>query len=283
MDSWDELRTAYWVARLGTVSSAAEQLGVHRATVVRHVDALEAELGVKLFLRHARGYVPTEAGQDLLRVARSVDEQFQHLAGRARGRAAEVSGEIVITSVPIVASRLMKALSAFRAAHPEVVVQYASSWRVFSLEYGEAHVAVRVGKRPDHPDNVVRHFGALRSGVYAHSDYLDRRGWPDGDFAGHTFVTEGAGNATVERWRRDLAPASLVGFSSADVHINLEAVRSGLGLGILPEGMARGAGDLVEVVAPRPDWDVPLWLVTHVDLHWTPKVQAVLQALANDA
>ena len=62
MDNWDEIRTAYQVARMGTVSGAAEILGVHHATVIRHIDALEARLGVKLFQRHARGYTATEAG-----------------------------------------------------------------------------------------------------------------------------------------------------------------------------------------------------------------------------
>ena len=58
MDNWDEIRTAYQVARIGTVSGAAEALGVHHATVIRHIDALETRLGVKLFQRHARGILP---------------------------------------------------------------------------------------------------------------------------------------------------------------------------------------------------------------------------------
>ena len=74
MENWDEVRTAFQVARMGTVSGAAEVLGVHHATVIRHIDAIEARLGVKLFQRHARGYTPTEAGQDLLRVAQTTDE-----------------------------------------------------------------------------------------------------------------------------------------------------------------------------------------------------------------
>jgi len=69
MDNWNEIRTAFQVARLGTVSGAAELLGVHHATVIRHIDALEKRLGVRLFQRHARGYTPTEAGRDLLATA----------------------------------------------------------------------------------------------------------------------------------------------------------------------------------------------------------------------
>ena len=84
--NWDEIRTAYHVARLGTVSGAAEVLGVHHATVIRHIDALEERLGSKLFQRHARGYTATEAGNDLLLVAQTTDDQFTQLAGRIRGR-----------------------------------------------------------------------------------------------------------------------------------------------------------------------------------------------------
>ena len=47
MDHWTEIRTAYGVARSGTVSKAAQELGVHRATVNRHIDALEAEIGTR--------------------------------------------------------------------------------------------------------------------------------------------------------------------------------------------------------------------------------------------
>ena len=85
MDNWDEIKTAYQVARLGTVSGAAEVLGVHHATVIRHIDALETQLGAKLFQRHARGYTATEAGKDLLQVAAATDDQFSQLAGRIKG------------------------------------------------------------------------------------------------------------------------------------------------------------------------------------------------------
>ena len=63
IDSWDDLRAALAVARSGTVRGAAGVLGVHHATVIRRIDALEAALGAKLFQRHPRGYALTEAGR----------------------------------------------------------------------------------------------------------------------------------------------------------------------------------------------------------------------------
>ncbi len=99
MDNWDQIRTAYNMARVGTVSGAADVLGVHHATVIRHIDALEERLGVKLFQRHARGYTATEAGEDLLRVAQATDDQFSQLASRIKGQGNDVDGELVVTSL----------------------------------------------------------------------------------------------------------------------------------------------------------------------------------------
>lgn len=55
MDQWLELRTAHRLAKLGTISATADDLGVHRATVNRHVDTIERAFGAKFFQRHARG------------------------------------------------------------------------------------------------------------------------------------------------------------------------------------------------------------------------------------
>lgn len=156
IDTWDEIRTAYQVARLGTVSGAAEVLGVHHATVIRHIDALEKRLGTRLFQRHARGYTATEAGQDLLLVAQTTDEQFSQLASRIKGLGETVAGELVVTSIAGVSDLLTPVLTRFQSDHPGIVVRFLTDMRVFRLDYGEAHVAIRAGAAPQEPDNVVQ-------------------------------------------------------------------------------------------------------------------------------
>lgn len=283
MENWDEIKTAFQVARMGTVSGAAEVLGVHHATVIRHIDALEGRLGVKLFQRHARGYTPTEAGEDLLRVAQATDDQFNQLAGRIRGRGNEVSGDLVVTSLIDIAARMTPVLMAFQEQYPDVVVRYLTGERLFRLEYGEAHVAIRAGTVPDQPDNVVQEFHELRVGLFASPLYIERYGRPDGveSFEKHRFVAHDSdeSRAPFEQWLRQNAPASSLTFRSTDTRTIRAAILAGAGIGFLPAFEADLNPDLIEVHPHQDVWSGPLWLVTHVDLHRTTKVQTFLSFL----
>lgn len=287
MDNWDEIRTAYHVARIGTVSGAAEALGVHHATVIRHVDALEGRLGTRLFQRHARGYTPTEAGAELLRVARATDERFSQLAGRLRGLGDTVSGELVVTSLNSLDHLLVPALAAFQRDWSDVTVRYLTGDRLFRLEYGEAHVAVRAGSVPDQPDNVVQPFHRLAVAPYASRDYVARHGVPSlPDKAGaHRFVglDDPNSRAPFVLWMHDNVPDARIVFRSGDSHALLQAIREGAGIGFLSCRQARAYVDLVQVHPPQEVWAAPLWLVTHVDLHRTAKVQTLLRFLKSRA
>ena len=287
MDNWDEVRTAYQVARMGTVSGAAEVLGVHHATVIRHIDAIEARLGVKLFQRHARGYTPTEAGPDLLRVAQATEDQLNQLVGRLKGQGDDVSGELVVTSLASLGPHMVPVLTEFQQMHPGLMIRYLTGNRLFRLEYGEAHVAIRAGAAPDQPDNVVQPFIRQQTGLYASSVYVERYGVPSGpdEFAGHRFVGHDDENARPPflKWLVANAPAETITFKATDGRAMEEAVLAGAGIGFVPEGMARSRPDLVRVMEPQPDWSAPTWLVTHVDLHRTFKVQSFLNFLKDRA
>lgn len=283
MDNWDEIRTAYQVARLGTVSGAAEVLGVHHATVIRHIDALEGRLGVKLFQRHARGYTPTEAGQDLLRVAQATDDQFSQLAGRIKGRGNAVSGELVVTTLSGFSQLLVPPLAAFQEEYPDVILRYLTSQRLFRLEYGEAHVAIRAGSPPQQPDNVVQPFMQLNWAIYAAPSYIEHHGKPESveDVVKHRFVgfDDPASRAPYAQWLRETVPSSQVVFRSGDNRAVQRAILAGVGLGFLRRDEAAQHPELVEVHPPMNEWQSRLWLVTHMDLHRTTKVQTFLNFL----
>ncbi|MEZ5777821.1 MAG: LysR family transcriptional regulator [Paracoccaceae bacterium] len=287
MDNWDEIRTAYQVARIGTVSGAAEVLGVHHATVIRHIDALEGRLGAKLFQRHARGYTATEAGHELLKVAQATDDQFAHLAARITGAASDVSGELVVTSLPGLSDLVVPTLLRLQGEYEDLKIRYVSDARLYRLEYGEAHVAIRAGGRPQEPDNVVQGLCTHRSGLFASPLYVERHGLPSGDadLGKHRFIgpSDPENRAPFHRWLAQRVPPETVTFRTNDERVVLEAVTGGAALGFLPLLTARRYPELVEALPARADWDTELWLVTHVDLHRTPRIQLFLKALKEDA
>lgn len=287
MDNWDEIRTAYQVARLGTVSGAADVLGVHHATVIRHIDALEKRLGTRLFQRHARGYTATEAGQDLLSVAQATDDQFIQLAGRIKGRGESVSGELIVTSIAGIADLLTPVMISFQDKWPEVRVRLLTDMRIFRLDYGEAHVAIRAGVAQEEQDNVVQPLVRIRAGLYAARSYVDRFGHPksEAEFEGHRFVSAdlATNRAPFHRWLRSVVQPEQISYAATEPAALEQAVVAGAGIGFMLAFRAEGNPDLIEILPPREDWDSLLRLVTHVDLHRTRKVQAFVAHLKEAA
>ncbi|WP_340161895.1 LysR family transcriptional regulator [uncultured Hoeflea sp.] len=283
MDKWAELRTAYQVAKLGTVSAAAELLGIHRATVNRHIDVLEAELGARIFLRHARGYALTELGEDVLRVAQKTDELIGDLAGRIRGGRTEIEGEIKLTILAPFAGLLMQAIAEFRTRNPLCVVTIDASEDLARLEYGEAHIAVRAGQKPEHPDYVVSSFGRVGFNLYAHESYIQRNGLPEdsSELCRHRFVVPPPQDSRLpfRPWIDEHVTPDMVALTSRDIWVGAEAVSAGIGIGFIGDHEAQRRGGLTAVLPPDEDWSVPGWLVTHVDLHRTEKVQAMLNCI----
>ena len=283
MDNWDEIRTAYQVARIGTVSGAAEVLGVHHATVIRHIDALESRLGTKLFQRHARGYTPTEPGKDLLQVAAATDDQFTQLSGRIKGQGEGVSGELVLTSLEALSPLLIPVLADFQQQHPGLVARYLTGERLFRLEYGEAHVAIRAGKAPDQPDNVVQKFLDFTYHLVATKGYIARHGLPNSveDLKNHWFAAHDnrENPAPFTQWLYRTVPESRVIFRASKNWTVRDAVVSGAGIGFVPKIELEEREDLVEIKLDGLEWIAPLWIVTHVDLHRTPKVQSFVKHL----
>ena len=278
LNHWTEIRTVAQVARTGRVSAAAEVLGMHHSTVIRQIDQLEAAMHTKLFQRHARGYTPTEAGEELLRIANLVDDQLAEMMDRIESARGTVSGQLVVTTTPVVDRLVMPAIGRFQSLHPKLKVIYHSDVRTYHLAYGEAHVALRSGPEPNHPDNVVSRLHDARHALYAAPSYVERYGQPttEAELAQHRFVVAEPDQlrAPFHRWLADRVPDANFVFRIGQVSAAYLALQSGVGIGFLNhmvenEGMVPILPDL-----DPPEWRTPIWMVTHVDLHRSSKVQS---------
>lgn len=278
MDDWNEVRIAAAVAAHGTISAAAKTLGVHRATVIRHVEQLEHRLGQKLFQRHSRGMQPTELGQRLLTVAEATHAQFGELYREAKGLSGDLSGELVITSVDVLSPLVLPLIERFQQKYPATTVRYMATDQVLKLSYGEADIAFRIGQKPQTPDNVVRPFKTVEMGIYATQAYVNAYGVPQEfeNLKGHRFIGPdvNAPTAPFIEWIRRNVPENRISIKANSVGFMWSAVTSGIGIGFLPDFLVQGQPELIEIHAPKPEWREPTWIVTHVDLHRSRKIQA---------
>ena len=287
LNLWTEIRTAAQVARLGRVSAAAEALGMHHSSVIRHIDLLEERLHTRLFQRHARGYTPTEAGEELLRTAGLMDEQVTQMLGRIETAGQQVSGQLIVTALPSLEYEVLPVIGRFQAAHPHLRVHYRSDERAYELASGEAHVALRAGPKPAQPDYVVAHLADFRVGLFCAPAYAQAQGLPKtpDDLAAHRFVVaEGeSARAPFQQWLLNRLPEENMVLRTPQPSVAYWAVMQGLGIGFLHHP----APD-PDLIALFPDfapaeWVTPIWLVTHVDLHRSNKVGSFARFIQDEA
>lgn len=277
MKNWTEVRTAACVARLRNVSAAAEDLGLHRATVTRHIDALEEELGAKLFQRHRRGFTPTPLGLELLQRAERADAQFRELPRLVKGESDVLRGRLTLTLVDGLVPWVLPALTSFWRQHPQVDVDLISDDKVLKLELAEADIALRIGRKPEHPDYVVVPVARLEMGFFGPQNLKNRAlsDLPQGSVAA---PGSSAPPAPYFDWLAQHLPEHAIALRSNSISTIWEAVRSGALAGFLPLAYARPHG-YAELVERLEDWHEEIWLVTHVDLHRTRRVQAFVQTV----
>jgi DNA-binding transcriptional LysR family regulator len=110
---------------------------------------------------------------------------------------------------------------------------------------------------------------------------------PDGeeDLGNHWFIGHDSADsrAPFNRWLAARVGRERVIYRTIDNRAMLDAIRSGLGIGFVSAWSNLDEGEFVDVLPPNPEWAAPLWLVTHVDLHRTTKVQAFLKHLKEQA
>ena len=283
MHDWSELRTAYYVAKYGTVTEAADRLGVHRATVKRHIDALETKIGKKLFIRHNKGYVATEIGLELLATAERIDTEVDRFVGKSKTNSNEMTGEvIVVLHPPALTGTIIAITDLLRDKHPQITVRFILSPQIPKLELGEAHIHFHLGPKPETPDYVVRPFLKYQSRLYGHRGYFEKYGNPktDTELSDHKFaVVTPDLHSPHCRWVTERMPSNSLLLKTNDPLVVFRAVLDGLAIGALPVHLARHNADLVEIEIPNPAYEVLSWVVTHVDVHRSPKVMAVYSAM----
>jgi DNA-binding transcriptional LysR family regulator len=190
---WDRLRIFHAVAEAGSFTRAGEDLSMSQSSVSRQVGALESELGVPLFHRHARGLVLTEEGELLAATAREIAGQLTSVETELMDTHERPSGSLrVTTTVGLGANWVTPRLGEFLENYPDIELELLLTDAELDLSLREADIAIRF-HRPEHAHLVQRRLFTVHFHLYAAPEYLKRHGTPQGldDLANHKLVTYG--------------------------------------------------------------------------------------------
>src|SRR5262252_9260842 len=172
---WDDLKIFLSCWRTGSLASAGRALRVDQTTAGRRLSALEGALGARLFERTARKLVLTVAGESLLELAQSVEQQAVDLGGRASGADARLEGVVrLATTESLAVAFLARGLQSLHRAHPGIVVELIAGNVSINLLRREADVALRAGPRPTQQSLMVRKAGQVEFALFAGPRYRRR-------------------------------------------------------------------------------------------------------------
>jgi DNA-binding transcriptional LysR family regulator len=283
---WNQVRAFLATVEEGSLSAAARALGQTQPTLSRQISALEAELGITLFERGHRGMVPTETGMTLLEPIRAMAEAATRLSLTASGQSSQIAGRVTLTATDSMAMHFLPpVLIKLRQLAPEIELDIIASNDVRDLTRREADISIRHA-RPEQGELIGKLLRHARACLYASRDFLDRHGRPKtaADLARYDFIG-------FDRDERFLAALKAIGLPLTERNFKLhsasgpvmgELIRHGLGIGILTEDFAALSPDLERVLPGLPAIEVPVWLVTHRELHTSRRIRLVFDLLAQE-
>ena len=260
---WDKLRVFHAVADAGSFTRAGDLLNLSQSAVSRQIGALEEDLSVPLFHRHARGLILTEQGETLYRTAHEIYSKVQMAEAMLTEDKVHPSGPLTVTatngfSIVWLTPRMVE----FQKLYPEIEMTLIAEDRELDLSMREADLAIRM-RAPTQLDLVQRRLMTVHNHAYASPAYLEEFGTPIdvGDLDDHRLIVYSDGplsRVTMPNWllragentdkpRRPVLKVN-------NILAMLGAVESGLGIAALPDYIVRDHSNAGRVL---PDLEGP--------------------------
>jgi len=281
---WNQARAFLATAEEGSLSAAARALGQTQPTLGRQVAALEDTLGVTLFERAGRSLSLTQSGLELLDHFRAMGEAAGRVSLAASGQSQAIKGQVRITATDFLATyHLPPVLQRIREIAPEIEIDVVASNEIRDLTRREADIAIR-HVRPEQPELIAKLIGEMAFHLYASADYLDRHGRPatPRDLSNVDFIGPDDPERLLPTLHALGLPLTRDNFklTSASGTVLLALVKQGLGISMCTKDLAALIPGLEPVLPELEPIPVPIWLVTHRELHTSRRIRLVFDLLA---
>ncbi len=267
------------VAELRSFAATAAELKLSKATISKAVARVEARLGARLFNRTSRKLALTDAGRQLAVRAATMLAEGEAAENEALAQSVGPRG-LVRLAAPMSFGVLYLAplLPEFFGAYPEISLDLQLSDALVDIIGDGFDAAIRIASMPD-SSLVARRLCAMPMHLLGAPSYLDAHGRPKhpleiGEHVGLSYSYQ----LTQDSWRFRRKTSSEVASvrPQGPLRVNngeamLPSLIAGIGLGLLPEFIARAALDAGQLEIVLPEWQLPASAVYWVTPPGGPK------------
>jgi DNA-binding transcriptional LysR family regulator len=281
---WDKLRIFHAAAEAGSFTHAGDTLHMSQSAVSRQISALERDLNVVLFHRHARGLVLTEQGELLFRAAADIMNKLQTAETLIADTTTKPSGDLRITApIGLGTVWVTQRLREFMELYPEIRIDLILNDDQIDIAMRAADVAIWT-REPEHTDLIRRPLFSMKVRAYASTSYVRRFGAPRSlqDLDRHRLVSYSGHPAAhlsaitwIETVGRDGKEPRPIGFKVNSVVAMKYAIRAGIGIGMIPDYLTEEETDLVTVLTEIEPPTLPIQFVYPEELRNSKKVQVL--------
>jgi DNA-binding transcriptional LysR family regulator len=278
--NWDDLKVLLALHRAGSTRKAATTLNVSNTTVMRRLESLEQQVGARLFDRTPDGFRATPFAEQLLPVAREVEEMLTEAERQVSGKDSELRGRIKLSLPAVPVTHIAEAVAEFAIKYPRIELDITVSDDPVDLARREADIAVRgIPKHKRPPKDIVGiKLGRISMGYYVHRELLSAasRGLRE------LTCIRASGRALS---LGDLPNPDSLGLKSRHLIDGITprtvAVTNKLGVAALPCFLARQYSDLMLLPnVPSAHWG-HTWLLHHKDLRQSARIRALFKHLSS--
>jgi DNA-binding transcriptional LysR family regulator len=287
----DRLRVFHAVAKAGSLTHAGEELGLSQPAVSRQISALEDELKLPLFTRHARGLIRTEQGERLFRTTSRIFEELHAVQEELLNSRETPRGNLRVTAtVGIGTYWLTPRLRQFSQLYPEIKLHLLLHDGELDLSHREADIALRM-RQPVQGDLVQKKLFDVGYHVYASQEYIARKSSPChiGDLDCHDIIVYGDAPPELDKvnWlsevgRKNGHPREVALYVNNIIAMG-KAIENGMGIGALPDYFAHGNTKLVRILEDTPGPNYEVYLCYPETMRGSKRVSAFREFLVSQA
>lgn len=272
---WSDVRIFLAVARGGSFGEAARSLGVSHPTIGRRIKVLEDEAQQALFRRTKDGLVLTDAGDNVLALAESMEDSALSMERRLAGNHQRLEGILRISSADWFAGYVLApVLVELARRHPAVVPEVIASYRLLDLSRRDADVAFRIVPFSE-PDIVQRRLLRIPYGLYASAETAQAL-QDDPASVGLILMNTAQSHFPDVAWVLDTFPRSRRVFTSTNRTVQAQMCLRGLGLAVLPRPLGDALAGLQRIDTPDQPPMRDVWVGYHHDLRHMDRLRAML-------